>query len=135
MQGLAKYALTKTASAPIFHNALQPLLTSPGSDIRLGYVFCERLINMPVQVIPPMYRMLADELQAKGDTYTHLLFLSRIYRLTAEEEADLMAATPATKKRKQRAGQQPAGGGTFSFHPEDEYVQKVSTFLVACFNY
>jgi hypothetical protein len=129
VEGLKTYALSKTASSASFHTALQSLFSNPTSEIRVGFVFCERLVNMPVQVIPPMYRMLADELRTKGAVYTHLLFLSRIYRLTAEEEADLVAATPPNKKRKQRAGQQSAGGGTFSFHPEDEYVQKVGASL------
>jgi hypothetical protein len=30
----------------------------------VGLVICERLVNMPVQVVPPMYRMLVDEIDA-----------------------------------------------------------------------
>ena len=28
----------------------------------MNLVICERLVNMPVQVVPPMYRMLVDEI-------------------------------------------------------------------------
>jgi hypothetical protein len=71
--------------------------------------------------------------QTQGGTpYTHFLFVSRIYRLTSEEQEVLMATAPAPKKKKQKAttGAPGAptpntGSGTFSFHPEDEYIQKV----------
>jgi hypothetical protein len=64
--------------------------------------------------------------QSEHSSYTHFLFVSRIYRLSAEEEADMMAAAPPTKKYKQKkAAGAASSGGTFSFHPEDEHLQKV----------
>ena len=33
------------------------------SQNHVGYIFSERLINMPVQTVPPMYRLLGDELK------------------------------------------------------------------------
>jgi hypothetical protein len=42
----------------------------------VGLVICERLVNMPVQVVPPMYRMLVDEIDAAlRDVRFPLLFL------------------------------------------------------------
>jgi hypothetical protein len=38
----------------------------------------------------------------------------------------MMTVAPPTKKHKQKkATLAPSNGGTFSFHPEDEYLQKV----------
>jgi protein BCP1 len=132
---LTNYILTKIeGTSESFYSTLQNLVTSP-TPSRLGFVFSERLINMPVQIVPPMYRMLSDELaKQNGPKYTHLLFVSRIYRLTQEEQDALLATAPTPKKKKAKNAafaKTPTpntGAGTFSFHPEDEYVQKVRCF-------
>lgn len=107
---------------------------------------------MPVQVMPHMYRMLADEIQWALDdvradisslhrcphrsgcsqnepyNFTHLLIISRIYRLSPEEEAELQGPASRSKRQKQTA-QQPPSRGVYPFHPEDEQIQKVRTTI------
>ncbi len=46
------------------------------STRHVGLLLGERLINMPVQVIPPMYRMLLDEIQWANEEVRHALSLS-----------------------------------------------------------
>ena len=48
-----------------FQLAIQELLGPSGlqSANHVGLVFSERLINMPVQLMPPTYRMLEEELR------------------------------------------------------------------------
>lgn len=137
IKALGSYALSKLKQADsTFHTALSTLLDEP-LPTRLGFIFHERLINMPVQVVPPMYRLLVEELSnATGSPYTHFLFISRIYRLTADEQEALLATTSAPKRKKQKSNA-PANGptvntgsGTFSFHPEDEYIQKAASHTV-----
>ena len=122
------------------------------STNHVGFVFSERLINMPVQVVPHMYRMLADEIQwalddvrlrisfcddpQSTDTqkcqnepydFKYLILVSRIYRLTAEEAAELHASAPRTKRQKQ--SEPPQGAGVYPFHPEDDIIRKVRPAL------
>ena len=52
--------MTSTAD-PAFHATLQALFSQ--SEAHVGLVLCERLVNMPVQVVPPMYNMLANEIK------------------------------------------------------------------------
>jgi protein BCP1 len=33
------------------------------SNYHIGLLLSERLINMPVQIVPPMYKMLQEEIQ------------------------------------------------------------------------
>jgi len=33
------------------------------SQSHIGLILSERLINMPVQIVPPMYKMLQEEIQ------------------------------------------------------------------------
>ena len=55
--------------------------------------------------------------------FKHLLIISRIYRLSAEEAAELQAASPRTKRQKQSAP--PPAAGVFPFHPEDDIIRRV----------
>ncbi|TFY60053.1 hypothetical protein EVJ58_g5386 [Rhodofomes roseus] len=133
IKALTEYALAKSSADPAFHGALQNLL-DPASSSHVGFVFSERLINMPVQVMPHMYRMLTDEIQWALDdnepyNFTHLLVMSRIYRLSPEEEAELQGPAPRSKRQKQIA-QQPSSGGVYPFHPEDEQIQKAHCFAL-----
>lgn len=66
IKALAAYALAKSASSPALHTALENLLAQTSTS-HIGFVFSERLVNMPVQVIPPMYRMLSNEIQWAND--------------------------------------------------------------------
>jgi protein BCP1 len=80
IKAIFEYLLLKSAPNPTFHATLQSLVgPNSTSSNHVGLVFCERLINMPVQVIPPMYRMLADEIKwAIDDVCIHcLIYLLR----------------------------------------------------------
>ncbi|KAI6002650.1 hypothetical protein F5J12DRAFT_913858 [Pisolithus orientalis] len=90
--------LSKISADLTFYSTLS-LLFAPEIQVQnqaqahLGLVLCERLINMPVEIFPPMYCMLVDELQdavADGDPY-HFAH-SRAYRLMPEEEEAMAAA-------------------------------------------
>ncbi|KAJ7725973.1 p21-C-terminal region-binding protein-domain-containing protein [Mycena metata] len=132
---LAAYFLEKTETAdPPFHAALRALFARP--DTHVGLVLCERLVNMPVQTVPPMYRMLSDEIKwALADsepyTFTHLLFVSRVYHLSPAEEEALANRAPShksTKSKKQKGTQPPVQSappdGIYPFHPEDVCIQE-----------
>lgn len=61
IKSLVEYILAKSKADHAFHESLSTALHDPASQV--GLVLCERLINMPVPVIPPMYRMLVDEIK------------------------------------------------------------------------
>lgn len=67
--------------------------------------------------------------------FTHYIFVTRTYRLSAADASAMAievdsseAASRPSKRRKNRPQVQAAqqqGPGTYSFHPEDECIQKV----------
>jgi len=131
VKALTQYALEKSKSNLEAQALLQRHLGSNAlqSNNHIGLLLSERLINMPVQTVPPMFRMLADEIQWAIDEnepykFTHFLLFSRIYRLSAEEAADLHSTAPKSKRQK---GAPPNVGGVFPFHPEDEILEKFAT--------
>jgi len=133
IKALINYVLHKSSDNPGLHTTLQSLFAQSNSQV--GFVFCERLINMPVPVIPPMYRMLNDELKWAVDdgepyTFTHLLFISRTYHLSPDEEASMLQQPRSKRKKrvpKTNTNAVPPQNGIYSFHPEDEYIMQLAS--------
>lgn len=118
---LIQYLKSKASNDP----ALAPLadLLSTPEIPPIGLVLTERLINVPSEIVPPMYTMLREEIQwaleeKEPYQFTHYLILSKTYTEVAsklDEEDD----RPKKKKK--------ATGGTFEtmfFHPEDQVLQR-----------
>ncbi|KAI0717511.1 p21-C-terminal region-binding protein-domain-containing protein [Cerioporus squamosus] len=132
IKALISYILEKSSPDAVLHSKLQALIGPNGisSSEHVGFIFSERLINMPVQIMPHMYRMLADEIQWALDDnepydFTYFIIISRVYRLSAEEAAELQASSPRTKRQKQ--SEPPPAAGVYPFHPEDDYIRKFAT--------
>ncbi|KDQ53022.1 hypothetical protein JAAARDRAFT_137838 [Jaapia argillacea MUCL 33604] len=141
IQALTSLLLSKSQPTnPSFHTTLQNILgPNANPSQHIGLVLSERLINMPVQIVPHMYRMLVDEIKWAIDdnepyTFTHLLFISRTYTLTQDEAQLLLSSQPNASSRKNKSKKlRPSlpsgaeGGGVFSFHPEDEVIEKYAS--------
>ncbi|KAJ8590901.1 hypothetical protein M405DRAFT_932501 [Rhizopogon salebrosus TDB-379] len=130
MKLLVEYILEKSKADNAFHESLSTALRDPQSQV--GLVLCERLINMPVPVIPPMYRMLVDEMkdaveENKPFNFTHLIFISRVYKLTAEEEAMATAQQQSKKQKYSQNEIERNAGGVYPFHPEDDEIRKFAS--------
>ncbi|KAL2263181.1 hypothetical protein VTK26DRAFT_7836 [Humicola hyalothermophila] len=94
-----------------------PDLLASGKHV--GLVLSERLINMPAEVIPPMWSCLIDEIEAAVEDkepyeFTHYLVVSRTYH---EVESTLDQTERKQKKPRDEAELQ-------YFHPEDEEMRK-----------
>ena len=82
VQALREYVLNKSSSDAKFHTTLQSLLGPEAlkSQNHVAFVFSERLVNIPVQIMPPMYKMLGEEIQWAVDEvssrHTLLVFTS-----------------------------------------------------------
>ncbi|KAG1741779.1 p21-C-terminal region-binding protein-domain-containing protein [Suillus paluster] len=135
---LVEYILAKSKADNAFHGSLSTILRDPQSQV--GLVLCERLINMPVPVIPPMYRMLVDEIKDAVEenepfNFTHLIFISRVYKLTPDEEEAMAIAQQQSAKGSKRQKSQNSNGatnersadGVYPFHPEDEEIRKFAS--------
>ncbi|KAL2830072.1 p21-C-terminal region-binding protein-domain-containing protein [Aspergillus cavernicola] len=90
----------------------------------IGLILTERLINMPPEVIPPMYTMLREEIawaieEKEPYSFTHYLIVSKTYE-EVESKLDMEDARPQ-KKKKKAAGEK---GERFFFHPEDEVLER-----------
>ncbi|CAG8582121.1 2355_t:CDS:2 [Funneliformis mosseae] len=88
----------------------------------------KRLINMPVQLVPPMYKMLQEEIQwaiedKEPYEFEWFLIITKTYRevdSTLDEE-DVMPK----KKMKKVKSSEPT---IFYFHPEDEIIEQIANY-------
>jgi protein BCP1 len=94
-----------------------PELLASGKHV--GLVLAERLLNMPAEVIPPMWTCMIDEIEAAVEDkepyeFSHYLVVSRTYR---EVASSLDQSERRQKKAREETSLQ-------YFHPEDEEMRK-----------
>ena len=119
IQTLEKYLRSKSGSTSA---ELKGVLES--AEKQVGLLLTERFINMPHQVVPPMYTMLQEEIAWANEEkepyeFTHYLILSKTYTevaSTLDEQED----RPQKKKKAAAAGK----AEEFFFHPEDEVLRR-----------
>lgn len=114
---LIEYLSDKASKEPTLSAALPELFSSGKAQV--GIVLSERLINMPAEVIPPMWNMMIEEIQDAVDDkepyeFTHYLVVSRAY---VEVESSLDQEEQKRKRARDEKGLQ-------YFHPEDEEMRK-----------
>ncbi|KAK5117259.1 hypothetical protein LTR62_005876 [Meristemomyces frigidus] len=128
IQRLITYLLSKPGL-----KELNPLFT-PSSKAQVGLILSERFINMPHQVVPPLYTQLQTEIASAAQAaerfnLTHYLIFSKTYievasQLDVEGEDD---DRRPQKKKSKKGGKDAAAAlapEVFYFHPEDEVLHK-----------
>ncbi|KAF3490823.1 uncharacterized protein GIQ15_00340 [Arthroderma uncinatum] len=121
IKSLTNYIRTKSSIPGC--SPLNQLLSQPEMP-EIGLILTERLINVPAQVVPPMYTMLLEEIawaleEKEPYSFTHYLIISKTYQEVAsklDEEDD------RPQKKKKKAAND--SSETFYFHPEDEILHK-----------
>lgn len=113
------------ATGKLSPSDIKSLLGHSGSQV--GLLLNERFINMPHQVIPPLYRMLADEISEAATSttdspnpwkFTHYLILSKVYT-EVDSQLDNEDSQLSKKPKKSKGSLE-----IFYFHPEDEVLAK-----------
>lgn len=61
IKDLANYILSRSKPTHPLHAKLEKLL-SPTAEGHMGLILTERLINVPTEIVPPMYKMLLEEI-------------------------------------------------------------------------
>ncbi|KAI8816149.1 p21-C-terminal region-binding protein-domain-containing protein [Fimicolochytrium jonesii] len=104
-----------------------------------AWLLNERLLNMPPQIVPPMLKMLLEEIESAVEEgtspdFAHFVYVSKIYRevegMTEEEAAggddDGTGRGKKKKRRKEKSASEDAP--VFFFQMEDEIIQEHATF-------
>ncbi|KAK3677952.1 Mss4p nuclear export [Recurvomyces mirabilis] len=129
MAQLIRYLISIAAA----HDTLKQLqqLLAPDSKAQVGLILGERFINMPHQIVPPLYTQLDSEIAAAAKSgepfaFTHYLVFSRTYiEVASQLDMDVKDDRPQKKKPK-KGGKGSTDAEVFYFHPEDEVLQKAA---------
>ena len=121
VQKLVQYLSQKASSISALSRL--PNLLSSSSEAEVGLILTDRLRNMPIEVVPPMYKMLMEEISMAIEenepySFSHYLIISQTYTEKASE-LNQDGARSGKKRRKQTAGD-----SNFYFHPEDEVLHQ-----------
>ena len=112
--------MSKAKSTPSLSRLVEIL--SERTIPSVGLILTERLINVPAEVVPPMYTMLLEEVQwaleeKEPFDFSHYLILSKTY-IEVASRLDEERVRPKKKKRFENTVE------SFFFHPEDEVFHK-----------
>ncbi|TGZ81912.1 hypothetical protein EX30DRAFT_340331 [Ascodesmis nigricans] len=129
VRGVVEYLFSKAGGEDtVLGRRIRELVSRESSGAKgagdVGLILTERLINLPAQLAPPMYKMLAEELEwavLDGEPYhfAEFLVLSKTYT-EVESKLDLEEKRPL--KRGKKKGKK--AGEVFYYHPEDEVVRR-----------
>ena len=108
---------------------IEDLLNAP-AKAQIGLILTERLVNIPSEVVPPMYKMLVEEIgwaleEKEPYSFTHYLILSKTYQEIAST-LDQEDGRPQKKKKKNKSMVDELEK-QFYFHPEDEVLERHSS--------
>lgn len=122
---LVNYLRGKAAAVESL-KSIEQLLDKP-DEATVGLILTDRLINVPSEVVPPMYTMLLEEVQWALEAkepfqFSHYLILSRKY-VEVESKLDQEDEQPRKKKK---AAARAKSGAFFYFHPEDEVFERTA---------
>lgn len=119
---LKGYFLAKSKANAKLHAKLSALL-APSAEKRTAMVFSQRLVNMPVETMPVMYKLFVDELSAAGKDFDYDYFLvpSRVSQILASTVDQEFEDDAEHKRRKPTKGAQ---GPVYEYvHYEDEALE------------
>lgn len=121
IQQLTSYMRTKAASNPALSSLATLLAQDPVPPV--GLILTDRLINMPSEIVPPMYNMLQEEIawaleDKEPYNFSHYVIVSKNYE---EVESKLDMEDERPQKKKKRSGK---AEEQVYFHPEDEVLER-----------
>ncbi|RLV94800.1 Protein BCP1 [Spathaspora sp. JA1] len=127
---LLDYILSKTKNKTQFNIMLKKLFHGKAAQFKTGLIISERLINMPIEVVPPMYNMLLDEMSRAEDShekyeFDYFLIISKVYQLVSgiEQEEETSKA-----KKKKIASDEPKPVEMDYFHYEDMVFEEHASY-------
>lgn len=100
-------------------------ILDPSNTSRPAFLFSLRMLNLPLPLVPPLYKMLGSELSEAN--FTHYMIWGRGYKLEGTEEATGLEMDATVKGNKKKKGGAAGGvggvpAGKFAYHPEEEMI-------------
>ncbi|KAI9303270.1 p21-C-terminal region-binding protein-domain-containing protein [Cunninghamella echinulata] len=134
VQSLCNYLSNKCPKKDAaLHEAVKDIFSLENN---IGWIVSERFINMPVEVMPPMYNLLTKEIKNASDngesySFEWFMFIVKVYKEVSpavdEEENEETSVPPPSKKKKGKKSKDVPVTETFYFQAEDEIIASYAT--------
>ncbi|KAF8329093.1 p21-C-terminal region-binding protein-domain-containing protein [Cantharellus anzutake] len=129
ISALSNYLLAKCEDDTTLLQILRPS-RDPSSTSHIGLILSERLINMPIQVVPPLYRMLRDEMKTairedKPCLFSYYAMVSRTYHMPHEDGHVDSGAESGPPAKRPRATSNKHNPRFHSYHHEDDVWEEL----------
>lgn len=118
------YLLAKSKKSEKAYKQINKLL-GPDTKAQIGLLISERLINMPVEVTPPLYRILLEELSAKVSSDASCSF--DYFVIWSKSYTEIASKLDTEDDRPKKKSKHSESLETFFFHAEDEILIKHAT--------
>lgn len=123
---LIKYLCNVLKNNDVFHKKLSYLLLEKNNE-KIGIIISERLVNMPLEISPPMYKMLIEEMDNFTNTenqnsFSSYLIISRVYDILPSELKSTSDKSSNKKKKNSKDVEK-----MDYYHYEDTVFEKNST--------
>ncbi|KAL8918867.1 MAG: hypothetical protein Q9208_007124 [Pyrenodesmia sp. 3 TL-2023] len=133
IKDLISYIANRASTNPKLSPVKDLLNVENGSKV--GLILTERWVNIATELIPPMYRMLQEEISwAVEDkepyTFSHYLIVSKTY-LAIPSVFDEETNRPKKKMKPKVTKGVDEGHSMYHFHPEDEVLERHATVFGA----
>ncbi|KAK6463678.1 protein BCP1 [Scheffersomyces coipomensis] len=133
IKSVLNYVYEKTSTQLQFNLFLKKLLSTGKTtkdstkQLKVGLIISERMINMPVEVVPPMYKMLLEEMEKAEDAhekyeFDYFLIISKVYKLVHANIQDDDEDEGNKSKKKKKTNQEPQVEMDY-FHYEDMILE------------
>ncbi|KAH9313558.1 hypothetical protein KI387_022185, partial [Taxus chinensis] len=105
----------------------------------VGLLVCERVVNLPFELVPPLYNALFDEVtwatedeptEALRDSFKfkHYLLNTKVYQTIQDMQRECKETKKENKKRKKGSSQNGGSGQLIYIKPEDEIFHELSSW-------
>ncbi|KAI4191323.1 MAG: hypothetical protein LQ346_004773 [Caloplaca aetnensis] len=129
IKDLISYIANRAATNPKLSPVKDLLNVENGTNV--GLILTERWVNIATELIPPMYRMLQEEIswaveEKEPYTFSHYLIVSKTY-LAIPSMLDEQTNRPKKKMKPKATKGVDEGHSMYYFHPEDEVLERHAT--------
>lgn len=136
---LIDYIFEKTSKNLEFNLMLRKLLETKNQkakdqskSLKVGLIVSERMINMPVEIVPPMYKMLLEEMTKAEDAqekyeFDYFLVISKVYRMVSANIQDEEASKKSKKTK--ISTNEPVPVEMDYFHYEDMVLEENAKYF------
>lgn len=85
---LIEYLLKKVQTDAEFYILLKKVLGLNGDGESVGLIINERIINVPVEVSPPLFKFLVQGIEEHEPDLKYFIIISKVYKLVESEISD-----------------------------------------------